>query len=70
MRQNHVDNSISGQLLLATNVTGTFNLLEAARQLWLERPHELKEFCDARFYQISTDEVFSSLEQEGLFRKD
>ena len=67
--ESHVDNSISGPApFLATNVTGTFNLLEAARQLWLERPHELKEeFCDVRFYQISTDEVFGSLGQEGLF---
>ena len=45
-----------------------FNLLEAARQLWLAQPHELKEeFCAARFYQISTDEVFGSLGQEGFF---
>ena len=67
--ESHVDNSISGPAtFLATNVTGTFNLLEAARQLWLEKPHELKEeFYHARFYQISTDEVFGSLGQEGLF---
>jgi len=67
--ESHVDNSISGPaLFLATNVTGTFNLLEAARELWLEKPHKLKEgFYDARFYQISTDEVFGSLEQEGHF---
>ena len=67
--ESHVDNSISGPApFLATNVTGTFNLLEAARELWLEKPHELKEqFNDARFYQISTDEVFGSLGQEGLF---
>jgi len=67
--ESHVDNSISGPApFLATNVTGTFNLLEAARQLWLEKPHELKEeFYQARFYQISTDEVFGSLGQEGLF---
>ena len=67
--ESHVDNSISGPAtFLATNVTGSFNLLEAARELWLEKPHELKEeFYDARFYQISTDEVFGSLGQEGLF---
>ena len=67
--ESHVDNSISGPApFLATNVTGTFNLLEAARELWLEKPHKLKEgFYDARFYQISTDEVFGSLGQEGLF---
>ena len=67
--ESHVDNSISGPApFLATNVTGTFNLLEAARELWLEKPHKLKEgFYDARFYQISTDEVFGSLGQEGYF---
>ena len=67
--ESHVDNSISGPApFLATNVTGTFNLLEAARELWLEKPHKLKQgFYDARFYQISTDEVFGSLGQEGLF---
>lgn len=67
--ESHVDNSISGPApFLATNVTGTFNLLEAARELWLEKPHGLREeFCKARFYQISTDEVFGSLGQEGLF---
>ena len=55
--ESHVDNSISGPApFLATNVTGTFNLLEAASKLLLAQPHELKEeFCDARFYQISTD---------------
>ena len=67
--ESHVDKSISGPApFLATNVTGTFNLLEAARELWLEKPHKLKQgFYDARFYQISTDEVFGSLGQEGLF---
>ena len=67
--ESHVDNSISGPApFLATNVTGTFNLLEAARELWLEKPHKLKEgFYDARFYQISTDEVFGSLGQKGHF---
>lgn len=67
--ESHVDNSISGPApFLATNVTGTFNLLEAARELWLEKPHKLKQgFYDARFYQISTDEVFGSLGQEGHF---
>ena len=67
--ESHVDNSINGPApFLATNVTGTFNLLEAARQLWMEKPHQPKEtFREARFYQISTDEVFGSLGEEGLF---
>lgn len=70
--ESHVDNSISGPApFLTTNVTGTFNLLEAARGLWLEKPHQLrKEFNEARFYQISTDEVFGSLDEEGLFSEN
>jgi len=67
--ESHVDNSISGPApFLTTNVTGTFNLLEAARHLWMEKPHQIKEvFHKARFYQVSTDEVFGSLGEEGFF---
>ena len=67
--ESHVDNSIEGPApFLATNVIGTFNLLEAARKLWMLAPHKSKEaFQRARFYQISTDEVFGSLGEEGSF---
>ena len=56
--ESHVDRSIDGPGdFIATNVTGTFNLLEAARRYWAEagRPAAF------RFHHISTDEVFGSL---------
>lgn len=67
--ETHVDNSIEGpKAFLKTNEEGTFNLLEAARKLWLQTPQKLKEtFKAARFYQISTDEVFGSLGESGHF---
>lgn len=55
--QTHVDRSISGpSAFVETNVVGTHNLLKAARSVWLEqnRPH--------RFHQVSTDEVYGSLD--------
>ena len=70
--ESHVDNSIAGpKLFLTTNVEGTFNLLEAARKTWLKEAHKLNEgFKKARFYHISTDEVFGSLGKEGSFNEN
>jgi dTDP-glucose 4,6-dehydratase len=67
--ESHVDNSIEGPgIFLETNVNGTFILLEAARKLWMAAPHQVKaEYEEARFYQISTDEVFGSLGDQGKF---
>lgn len=60
--ESHVDRSISGPKdFIETNVTGTFNLLEAARINWGDQ----KE--DRRFHHISTDEVFGSLGETGFF---
>ena len=60
--ESHVDNSIKDPFGFAqTNIQGTLNLLEAARQHWRNRDK------DNRFYHISTDEVFGSLGQEGQF---
>lgn len=69
--ESHVDNSINGPaLFLETNVRGTFNLLESARKLWMEHPQQLKQgFHNARFFQISTDEVFGSLGSQGFFNE-
>ncbi|MGB1449243.1 MAG: dTDP-glucose 4,6-dehydratase [Flavobacteriaceae bacterium] len=69
--ESHVDNSIAGpEAFLTTNVKGTFTLLEAARRLWLDAPHQLKPaFEQARFYHISTDEVFGSLGEKGAFNE-
>ncbi|WP_240033948.1 dTDP-glucose 4,6-dehydratase [Planococcus salinus] len=51
-----------------TNVKGTHNLLEAARDLWQEGPFQPKEgFADSRFHHISTVAVYGSLEKEGKF---
>lgn len=67
--ESHVDNSISGpEIFIDTNIRGTFNLLEVARRLWLEQPHKLREeYQHARFLHVSTDEVYGSLGQTGLF---
>lgn len=56
--ESHVDRSIDGPGdFIETNITGTFNMLEAARKYWQEvgRPAQF------RFHHISTDEVYGSL---------
>ncbi len=62
--ESHVDRSIDGPSdFVETNITGTFNMLEAARSYWVSR-----EKPDAfRFHHISTDEVFGSLGVVGMF---
>ncbi|SFU17979.1 dTDP-glucose 4,6-dehydratase [Sedimentitalea nanhaiensis] len=65
--ESHVDRSIDGPGdFIDTNITGTYNMLEAARAHWLQagRP---KAF---RFHHISTDEVFGSLGATGQFTED
>ncbi len=60
--ESHVDRSISGPAaFVQTNIVGTFVLLEAARQIWLQE----KKLTDAqcRFHHISTDEVYGSLQK-------
>lgn len=59
--ESHVDRSISApHSFVATNVMGTFTLLEAARHHWLEVEKKPREKC--RFHHISTDEVYGSLQ--------
>lgn len=67
--ESHVDNSITGPgAFIQTNIVGTFNLLHTAYQLWMEGPNQLKkEFRDARFLHISTDEVYGTLGETGFF---
>lgn len=67
--ESHVDRSIDGPAdFIQTNVTGTFNLLEAAREYWneLESPARGR----FRFHHISTDEVFGCCEAGGFFTED
>jgi len=60
--ESHVDNSIKEPLEFAkTNVIGTLNLLESARELWKN------DFSNKCFYHVSTDEVYGSLGQQGSF---
>jgi dTDP-glucose 4,6-dehydratase len=60
--ESHVDRSISNPTAFVfSNIVGTVNLLNAARATWGDR------FEDKRFYHISTDEVYGSLQETGYF---
>ncbi|WP_376777065.1 dTDP-glucose 4,6-dehydratase [Flavobacterium covae] len=60
--ESHVDRSIKDPLaFVKTNIIGTVNLLNAAKMIW-EGNYDAK-----RFYHISTDEVYGTLGQTGLF---
>jgi dTDP-glucose 4,6-dehydratase len=62
--ESHVDRSIDAPAdFIETNITGTFNLLEAARAHWIRRGKP----DSFRFHHISTDEVFGSLGPSGKF---
>jgi dTDP-glucose 4,6-dehydratase len=64
--ESHVDRSIaSSQVFLQTNVMGTACLLEAARSYLDKAPRDRREAF--RFLHVSTDEVYGSLAEEGLF---
>jgi dTDP-glucose 4,6-dehydratase len=59
--ESHVDRSISDPLaFVKTNVIGTMNLLNAAKEIWKDKEDKL-------FYHISTDEVYGTLGETGLF---
>lgn len=60
--ESHVDRSIKDPLaFVKTNVFGTVNLLNASKKIWD------KEFENKLFYHISTDEVYGTLGETGLF---
>lgn len=64
--ESHVDRSIDGpRPFLATNVMGTFELLESARRFIGELDRTARSAF--RFLQVSTDEVYGSLGRTGLF---
>ncbi|MBW7868960.1 MAG: dTDP-glucose 4,6-dehydratase [Brumimicrobium sp.] len=59
--ESHVDRSISGPMdFVVTNVVGTVNLMNVCREFW-------KDLNNHIFYHISTDEVYGSLGERGLF---
>jgi dTDP-glucose 4,6-dehydratase len=64
--ESHVDRSIDGpQAFVMSNVVGTFNLLEACRALLASLPEARR--ADFRLVHVSTDEVYGSLPDDGLF---
>ncbi len=67
-----MDNSITGPAaFIQTNIVGTFQLLQSAYQLWMEGPNQLKlDFDKARFLHVSTDEVYGTLGETGLFTEE
>jgi len=66
--ESHVDRSITGAAeFITTNVVGTFTLLEAARSFWNGLGAEAK--AAFRFLHVSTDEVYGSLGDTGLFEE-
>jgi len=63
--ESHVDRSIANPMaFIMTNVVGTVNLLNAAKNSWQG------DFTGKRFYHVSTDEVYGSLGAEGLFTEE
>ncbi len=64
--ESHVDRSIDGpSAFIQTNVVGTYIMLEASRRHWQSLPFQQQGAF--RFHHISTDEVYGSLGDEGLF---
>lgn len=67
--ESHVDRSIDGPGdFIQTNIVGTFTLLEVARNYFEKLPGSRKS--SFRFHHISTDEVYGTLGDEGLFTEE
>ncbi|MCK5715860.1 MAG: dTDP-glucose 4,6-dehydratase [Thiomargarita sp.] len=64
--ESHVDRSIEGPAdFINTNIVGTYTLLEVVRQYW--QTLDNTEKSQFRFHHVSTDEVYGSLGETGLF---
>jgi dTDP-glucose 4,6-dehydratase len=70
--ESHVDNSIKNPgVFIETNVMGTFTLIDVAYKYWMEKPFTYKSnYKNCRFHHISTDEVYGTLGETGLFREN
>ncbi len=65
--ESHVDRSIHDPLIfIRSNITGTANLLHAARTNWPDHTTRDKNL----FFHVSTDEVYGSLDHEGMFTEE
>lgn len=66
--ESHVDRSIDGSAeFIQTNINGTHNLLEIAREYWENLEKDRKN--NFRFLHVSTDEVYGELGEEGFFKE-
>ena len=69
--ESHVDNSIKNpDVFIKTNINGTHTLVDVAYKTWMKKPFEYKkEYINKtpRFHHISTDEVYGTLGETGLF---
>lgn len=70
--ESHVDNSIKNPgVFVQTNVNGTFTLIDVAYKIWMEKPFLYKSgYKGCRFHHISTDEVYGTLGESGLFTEE
>lgn len=67
--ESHVDRSIDGPAdFILTNIVGTYNLLDVARQYWDSLEGDKKS--KFRFHHVSTDEVYGDLEETGYFTEE
>jgi dTDP-glucose 4,6-dehydratase len=69
--ESHVDNSIANpEAFIQTNINGTFTLIDVAKRYWMQSPFAYKPaYQDCRFHHISTDEVYGTLGEIGLFEE-
>lgn len=67
--ESHVDNSIKNPgVFIETNVNGTFTLIDVAFKKWMDKPFVFKKgYENCRFLHVSTDEVYGTLGETGLF---
>ncbi|MBL1418938.1 MAG: dTDP-glucose 4,6-dehydratase [Alphaproteobacteria bacterium] len=70
--ESHVDNSIANpNIFIETNVLGSFTLIDAAYKYWMQKPNQYKDqYAHCKFHHISTDEVYGTLGETGLFTED
>ncbi len=69
--ESHVDNSIKNPgAFIKTNIEGTFTLIDVAFRHWMVGPNKVKEgYENCRFHHISTDEVYGTLGNDGMFEE-
>ena len=69
--ESHVDNSIKNpSAFIDTNIVGSFNLLDVAYKYWMTGPNQVKDTYEgSRFLHVSTDEVYGTLGETGLFEE-